>query len=103
MYVAKEIQKKILLSTMDAAKIYKESKATFLKKEVSDYFCTIDTYEKLAKHLNIHQIYIEKKAYLVESKGSSIGEVVNYIGTVLENLWLNNDITDNDELRRARG
>ena len=80
---------------MDAAKIYKESKATFLNKEVSDYFCAIDTYEKLAKHLNIDQIYIEKKAYLVESKGSLIGEVVNHIATVLENLQLNNDVTDN--------
>ena len=61
MDAAKEIQKKILLSTMDAAKIYKELKATFLNKEVSDYFCAVDTYEKLAKHLNIDQIYIKKR------------------------------------------
>ena len=61
MDVAKEIQKKVLLSTIDAAKIYKELKATFLNKEVSDYFCAIDTYEKLAKHLNIDQMYIKKR------------------------------------------
>lgn len=95
MDVAKEIQKKILLSTMDAAKIYKESKAAFLNKEVSDYFCAIDTYEKLAKHLNIDQIYIDKKAFLVESRGSSIREVVDHIATVLENLQLNNDVAEN--------
>ena len=32
---------------------------------------------------------------MVESKGSSIEEVVNHIATVLENLRLNNDVTDN--------
>ena len=81
MDVAKEIPKKILISTMDAAKIYKETKATLLNQEVSDYFCTIGTYEKLVKHLNVDQIYIDKKAFLVESKGTSIGEVVNHVAT----------------------
>ena len=81
--------------TMDAAKIYKETKATLLNQEVSDYFCSINTYEKLAKHLNVDQIYIDKKAFLVESKGTSIGEVVNHIATVLENLQSNKDVTDN--------
>ena len=49
MEVAKEIKKHI--STVDAAKTYKEKKASLLNKEVSDYFCAIDTYEKLAKRL----------------------------------------------------
>lgn len=56
MEVAKEIKKHILLSTVDAAKTYKETKASLLNKEVSDYFCAIDTYEKLAKHLNIEVV-----------------------------------------------
>ena len=60
MEVTKEIKKHILLSTVDAAKTYKKTKASLLNKEVSDYFCAIDTCEKLAKHLNIDQIYIEK-------------------------------------------
>lgn len=49
MKVAKEIKKHILLSTVDPAKTYKETKASLLNKEVSDYFCAIDKYEKLAK------------------------------------------------------
>ena len=32
---------------------------------------------------------------MVKSKGSSVGEVVNHVATVLENLRLNNDVTDN--------
>lgn len=35
-------------------------------------------------------MYFEKKAFLTDSKGYSIGEVVNHIATLLENLWLNN-------------
>ena len=85
MEVAKEIKKHIVLSTVDAAKTYKETKASLLNKEVSDYFCAIDTYEKLAKHLNIDQIYIDRKAFLVESKGASIGEVVSRVQTVWRN------------------
>ena len=95
MEVAKEIKKHILLSTVDAAKTYKETKASLLNKEVSDYFCAIDTYEKLAKHLNIDQIYIDRKAFLVESKGASIGEVVSRVQTVLEKLQLTDNVTDN--------
>ena len=64
MEVTKEIKKHILLSTVDAAKTYKKTNASLLNKEVSDYFCAIDTYEKLAKHLNIDQIYIEKPFWL---------------------------------------
>lgn len=37
-------------------------------------------------------MYFEKKAFLTDSKGYSIGEVVNHIATLLENLWLNNDV-----------
>ena len=95
MEVTKEIKKHILLSTVDAAKTYKETKASLLNKEVSDYFCAIDTYEKLAKHLNIDQIYIDRKAFLVESKGASIGEVVSRVQTVLEKLQLTNNVADN--------
>ena len=43
--------KEILIPTMDAAKIYKKTKATLLNQEVSDYFCAIDTYEKLGNTL----------------------------------------------------
>ena len=93
MEVAKEIKKHI--STVDAAKTYKETKASLLNKEVSDYFCAIDTYEKLAKHLNMDQIYIDRKAFLVESKGASIGEVVSRVQTVLEKLQLTDNVTDN--------
>ena len=57
------MQTNILLSTVDAAKIYKEEKAASLKKERRDYFCAIDTYEKLSEHLNIDQIYINKSIY----------------------------------------
>ena len=91
--VAKEIKKHI--STVDAAKTYKEKKASLLNKEVSDYFCAIDTYEKLAKHLNMDQIYIDRKAFLVESKGASIGEVVSRVQTVLEKLQLTDNVADN--------
>jgi len=65
-----------------------------LNEEItSNYFRAIDTYEKLAKHLNIDQIYIDNKSFLVESKGISIRNVVNHIQTVLEKLQ-RNDVTD---------
>ena len=92
--VAEKIQENILFSTTNAAQIYKKNKYDLLNEEItSNYFCAIDTYEKLAKHLNIDQIYIDNKSFLVESKGISIRNVVNHIQTVLEKLQ-RNDVTD---------
>ena len=47
-----------------------------IKKHILILCLIANTHEKLAKHLNIDQIYIDRKAFLVESKGASIGEVV---------------------------
>ena len=69
----------------------------WLKKLKSTYFsCAIaNTHEKLAKHLNIDQICIDRKAFLVESKGASIGEVVNHVQTFLEKLQRPDNVADN--------
>lgn len=53
MEVVKEIKKYIFFLIVDVVKIYKEIKVFLLNKEVSDYFCVIDMYEKLVKYLNI--------------------------------------------------
>lgn len=65
----------------------------FNEEITSNYFRAIDTYENLAKHLDIDQINMDNKSFLVESKGISIRNVVNHIQTVLEKLQ-RNDVTE---------
>jgi len=84
--VTMELQKSILLETSTAAAIYKKSKASFTNKEESFYFRPIDTYEKLSKHINIAQIYIDQKAFIVEAKDTDIHKVVEIVSNTLEKL-----------------
>ena len=84
--VAIELQKTILLETSKAAAIYKKKKSSLLNKEESFYFCPIDTYEKLSKHINIAQIYIDQKAFIVEAKDTNIRKVVEIVSDKLANL-----------------
>ena len=84
--VAMELQKSILLETSKAAAIYKEKKASLLNKEQSLYFCPIDTYEKLSTHINIAQIYINQKAFIVEAKDTNIRKVVEIVSDTLAKL-----------------
>lgn len=84
--VAMELQKSILLETSTAAAIYKKRKASLLNKEESLYFRPIDTYEKLSKHINIAQIYIDQKAFIVEAKNTDIKKVVEIVSDTLEKL-----------------
>ena len=60
--VGEELKKSILLETSKAAKIYSKRKASLLNEKEATHFCPVDTYEKLSKHLNIAQIYIDQKA-----------------------------------------
>ena len=84
--VAMELQKSILLETSTAAAIYKRRKASLTNKEESLYFRPIDTYEKLSKHINIAQIYIDQKAFMVEAKDTDIRKVVEIVSDTLEKL-----------------
>ena len=77
--VAMELQKSTLLETSTPAAIYKKRKSSFLNKDESSYFRSIDTYEKLSKHLNIAQIYIDQKAFIVEAKDTDITKVVKTV------------------------
>ena len=84
--VAMELQKSILLETSTAASIYKKRKASLLNKKESLYFRLIDTYEKLSKHINIAQIYIDQKSFIVEAKDTDIRKVVEIVSDTLKNL-----------------
>ena len=84
--VAMELQKSILLETSTAASIYKKRKASLTNKEESFYFRPIDTYEKLSKHINIAQIYIDQKAFIVEAKDTDIRKVVETSATPWKSL-----------------
>lgn len=84
--VAMELQKSVLLETSTAATIYKKRKASLTNKEESTYFRPIDTYEKLSKHINIAQIYIDQKAFIVEAKDTDIRKVVEIVSDTLEKL-----------------
>ena len=63
---------------------YKKAKAAYTNQEKGEYFCAVDTYEKLTKHLNIDQIYIDGRAFIVESEGTEIGNIVRQITNILE-------------------
>ena len=84
--VAMELQKSVLLETSTAATIYKKRRASLTNKEESTYFRPIDTYEKLSKHINIAQIYIDQKAFIVEAKDTDIRKVVEIVSDTLEKL-----------------
>lgn len=81
--VGEELQKGILLETSKAAKIYSKRKASLLNEKEATYFCPVDTYEKLSKHLNIVQIYIDQKAFIVEGKDTDINRVVEIVSDTL--------------------
>lgn len=81
--VGEELQKSILLETSKAAKIYSKRKASLLNEKEATYFCPVDTYEKLSKHLNIVQIYIDQKAFIVEGKDTDINRVVEIVSDTL--------------------
>ena len=74
------------METSTAAATYKKRKSTFLNKDESSYFRSIDTSEKLSKHLNIAQIYMDQKAFIVEAKDTDITKVVKTVSDTLEKL-----------------
>ena len=43
-------------------------------------------YEKLSKHLNIAQIHINEKAFIVEARHTDINKVVEIVSEILEKL-----------------
>lgn len=63
------------METSAATEIYQKTKASVLNEEEGTYSCPVYTYEKLSKKLNIVQIYIDQKAYLVEGKNTDIEKV----------------------------
>ncbi|KAJ7391492.1 hypothetical protein OS493_018539 [Desmophyllum pertusum] len=81
--VAEELQNSILLETSTAAEIYKKRKASLLNQKETTYFCPIDAYEKLSKQLNIVQIYINQKAFIIEGKDTDINKVVEIVNNTL--------------------
>lgn len=77
--IGRELQRRFLLETSGATEIYQKTKASILNEEERTYSCPVYTYEKLSKKLNIVQIYIDQKAYLVEGKDTDIEKVVDVI------------------------
>lgn len=77
--IGRELQRRFLLETSGATEIYQKTKASILNEEERTYSCPVYTYEKLSKKLNIVQIYIDQKAYLVEGKDTGIEKVVDVI------------------------
>lgn len=71
------------METSKAAKIYSKQKASLLDEKEATYFCPVDTYEKLSKHLNIVQICIDQKAFIVEGKDTDINRVVEIVSDTL--------------------
>jgi len=80
--VAEEL-KKCFLETSTAAEMYRKRKSSLLNLSEGTYFCPIDTYEKLSKRLNIVQLYIDQKAFIVEGKDTDIKEVVETVNDKL--------------------
>lgn len=85
--VGHELQKSILLETSKAAEIYSKRKASLLnEKEEASYFCPVDTYEKILKYLNIVQVYIDQKAFIVEGKDTDINRVVEIVSDTMKKV-----------------
>ena len=84
--VGRELQRRVLLETSAATNIYQKTKASILNEEETTYSCPVHTYEKLSKKLNIVQIYIDQKAYLMEGKNTDIEKVVDIISRRLKKI-----------------
>lgn len=87
--VAKELQKVLLMPTSRAVKIYKTTKAKFTQMKglkESTCFRAINTYEMQSKYLKIDQIYIDQKAFIVESSATDVSKVVQSVNGILEEV-----------------
>ena len=62
-----------IVATQDAARVYKNIKGSVKRKKSGDL------YEILSKHLNLLQVYIYGKAFLVSNTGSNIEKLVKTI------------------------
>ena len=76
--VAMELQNSILLESSTAAAIYKNRKAALLNKKKA---CT-----SVRKHINIAQVYIDQKSFIVEAKDTDIRKVVEIVSDTSKNL-----------------
>ena len=73
-----ELQNSILLESSTAAAIYKNRKAALLNKKKA---CT-----SVRKHINIAQVYIDQKSFIVEAKDTDIRKVVEIVSDTSKNL-----------------
>ena len=82
--VAVELEKKIVLSTWEAALLYTSEKNKFLNRHDSTpSYRASDTYEILSNYLNIAQLYISGVAYLVEAHGRDLNEISQAIFSLM--------------------
>ena len=81
------MQNGLIVPTQDLAKKYKELKG--LKE--STRIESARLLEVLTKHLNVVQIYIEGRGYIIENHGQEIVKIVDSL----------KGIQRNDQLRRA--
>jgi len=82
--VAVELEKKIVLSTWEAAMLYTAEKNKFLNRHDSTpSYRASDTYEILSNYLNIAQLYISRVAYLVEAHGRDLNEISQAIFSLM--------------------
>ncbi|PFX25222.1 hypothetical protein AWC38_SpisGene10168 [Stylophora pistillata] len=85
--VAEEFNKRVISATSKASEIYRKNKVSLLGGKEATYFCPIYTYKKLSQQLNIIQIYIDQKAFIiVEGKATDISKVVDTINNELRKV-----------------
>ena len=64
-----------LVATQDAAKVYTSGKGLQRNKDAGEL------YEILCKYLNLMQVYIGGKGYLIQSTGTNVENLIQTIAT----------------------
>ena len=88
--VGEQIYKCSILSTQEAARIFLNASKETVHGESCDEAIkrknSMEAYEALSKHLNLIQVYIHGKAFLIENRSSPLTEVVSNLKSIFDSF-----------------
>ena len=86
----KQIYKFPILSTQEAARLFLNASKETVHGESCDEATkrknSMEVYEALSKHLNLLQVYIHRKAFLIKNRSSPLTEVVINLKSIFDSF-----------------
>ena len=89
--VGEQIYKFPILATQEAARIFLNASKGTAHGESCDEAMkrknSMEVYEALSKHLNLLQVYIHGKAFLIENRSSPLTEVIINLKSIFDSFF----------------